>query len=215
MILKIHKEIMDYSRLKRRIFTGTVFVIFFLIILFFNKFLFIFTTIIYCLILLEIFLNFNKKNILFLYVLISFISFHLYFFYNFNIIFFIYVSVLIILFDSFSYFFGSFFGYKKILPQISPNKTYEGLILGYIFSLITVFPFFINLFAVGFFMFILISTILIVFAFIGDLIQSYYKRQSNIKDSSSLLPGHGGFFDRFDSFILVLIFINPIQFFFK
>ena len=64
-------------------------------------------------------------------------------------------------------------------------------------------------------MFILISTILIVFAFIGDLIQSYYKRQSNIKDSSSLLPGHGGFFDRFDSFILVLIFINPIQFFFK
>ena len=49
--------------------------------------------------------------------------------------------------------------------------------------------------------------VLIIFAIMGDLIESFFKRKNNIKHSSNLLPGHGGFFDRFDSFLPSVIFL--------
>ena len=54
---------------------------------------------------------------------------------------------------------------------------------------------------------------IIIFSFIGDIIESFFKRNSNIKDSSNFIPGHGGFFDLFDSFIMSIIFLNFFNYF--
>ena len=86
--------------------------------------------------------------------------------------------------------------------MISPNKTYEGLFFGYIF---TIFTLFLILFTYDYkfsIKLILIINLIIIFSFCGDLFESYLKRKSNIKDSGKLIPGHGGFFDRFDSFVM-------------
>ena len=54
---------------------------------------------------------------------------------------------------------------------------------------------------------IFLINFIILFAFSGDIIESYFKRKNKLKNSSNLLPGHGGFFDRFDSFIFAIIFL--------
>ena len=90
-----------------------------------------------------------------------------------------------------------------MLLSISPNKTYEGLIGGVIFTTFTMSFFnyiFTNYYTLSY---ILIILSIIFLSFVGDIIESYFKRLSKIKNSSKLIPGHGGFFDRFDSFILV------------
>ena len=55
---------------------------------------------------------------------------------------------------------------------------------------------------------ILLINLIIITSIIGDLIESYFKRINKIKDSSNYLPGHGGYFDRFDSFISSIIFLT-------
>ena len=113
--------------------------------------------------------------------------------------------IIIISFDIFSYIVGSSIGKNKFLNNISPNKTLEGLIGGLFFSYLMAlvycytFNFDINL-SLLFFIFLIISS-----SFVGDLIESIFKRKNNIKNSSNILLGHGGFFDRFDSFILSFI----------
>tara|TARA_Y100000591_G_C21509055_1_gene533736 strand:- start:277 stop:666 length:390 start_codon:yes stop_codon:yes gene_type:complete len=115
---------------------------------------------------------------------------------------FIIIILTITIFDTSSYLLGSLIGRTKIL-SISPNKTYEGLLGGIIFTIIFMIIFnyiFLNSY---FFSFIVVILSIIFLAFLGDIIESYFKRLSNIKNSSNLIPGHGGFLDRFDSFILV------------
>ena len=56
----------------------------------------------------------------------------------------------------------------------------------------------------------ILANLVIVFSFFGDVIQSYFKRLNYLKDSETFIPGHGGFFDRFDSFLLVIIPISVI-----
>jgi len=113
--------------------------------------------------------------------------------------------IIIISFDIFSYLIGSKIGKNTIAISISPNKTYEGLFGGIISSIfISIFySLYINL-TVNLYLIIFILLI-IVSSFIGDMVESYFKRQNNIKNSSNYLPGHGGFFDRFDSFIISII----------
>ena len=125
---------------------------------------------------------------------------------------FIIIFICVISFDSYSYIFGKFLKGKKLLPKISPKKTFSGLIFGTIFSFLTIFILnhFFNLFIINSFnLFIII--IILFSSFIGDLIESLIKRKLLIKDISNFLPGHGGIFDRFDSFLFVFIVVNFIN----
>ena len=103
------------------------------------------------------------------------------------------------IFDTFAYVIGSKFGTNFIVKKISPNKTLEGLIGGMIgsiiFGLMSGYIFEINLLALIF----MVGGFL---AFIGDLLISYFKRQSGVKDTGSILPGHGGILDRIDSHLI-------------
>ena len=104
------------------------------------------------------------------------------------------------IFDTFAYIVGSNFGRTKIAKEISPNKTYEGLVAGTIFSVI--YGYLVCIFLNIDLLIIPCFVIGCLFAFLGDLLISYFKRRSGIKDTGSLLPGHGGVLDRLDSHLL-------------
>ena len=202
---------MDYKNLFLRTITSLVLIIFFSIFIFFNEYLPIAIFLIYISLLIESIIYFNKIKfkIVFLifYLFISFISAEIYLIYFFNLKVFIFFILIMIFFDTTSYLFGSFFGNKKILPNISPNKTYEGLILGFISTIFfaIIFNYFILVF--DFINLLFFTFIIILSSFIGDIIESFFKRLAKIKNSSNLLPGHGGIFDRLDGFILSIIIL--------
>ena len=100
--------------------------------------------------------------------------------------------------DILAYILGSLFKGPKIIPSISPNKTWSGTIMSYVISVILLLLFF-NFSK-------LYSFILPLTFFIGDIYFSNFKRVLNIKDYGSLIKGHGGFLDRFDSSFLSLSF---------
>ena len=107
--------------------------------------------------------------------------------------------------DVFAYFGGKTFGKRKLAPSISPNKTWEGFFSGYVGSFVAAYLF---LLAIPYespltvLQLIPLSILVGTFGPIGDLLESKLKRKAGVKDSSNLLPGHGGFFDRFDALIL-------------
>ena len=113
----------------------------------------------------------------------------------------LYIIFSIWIFDSFSLIGGKLIKGKKLIPVISPNKTYSGFLAGLIFlslfSALVIYIFNISLL-------LMFGTLLIgVISFLGDASESYLKRYLNIKDFSNLLPGHGGLLDRMDAFILI------------
>ena len=200
---------MDYKNLLIRAFvTLILLLIYFLLFLTNDNLIIYLIIIIYFIILIEVLFNFiNLKNILILYIAFSFFFFVLYYNYYFNIIEFNLLILTIITFDIFSYLVGNFLGKKKIFKYISPNKTYFGLIGGVLLSNIFSF-FYILYFNKKYFLDnIFLINLIIFFAFAGDIIESYFKRKNKLKNSSNFLPGHGGFFDRFDSFIFAIIFL--------
>jgi phosphatidate cytidylyltransferase len=107
--------------------------------------------------------------------------------------------------DSAAYFVGRAIGKRKLSPKISPNKTWEGAIANFLFSIfgfwIVTFSFIEN-FPIS--ISILCGASIGVFGQIGDLAESKLKRQVGAKDSSNIFPGHGGALDRFDSFLFAL-----------
>jgi len=112
--------------------------------------------------------------------------------------------------DSGAYFIGKSYGKNKLWPEISPNKTIEGffggilsaLIVGIIFQAVTNFT-------ESYLHLVVITIFVSVFGQIGDLVESALKRHYDVKDSGTILPGHGGILDRFDS----LLFVLPILYF--
>jgi len=107
--------------------------------------------------------------------------------------------------DTGAWFFGKNFGKNKLWPTVSPNKTIEGLLGGALTAGILgtlSWNYFVSFSG---FKYLILFVALGVLSQIGDLIQSKLKRQFGIKDSSSLIPGHGGVYDRIDS----LIFVAP------
>ncbi len=116
--------------------------------------------------------------------------------------------------DSFAYFGGKLLGKHKLSPKISPKKTIEGTFFGLLggivagMSMYIIFPEKFYSFSI---LFILIASVAIQFlGQLGDLIESLIKRYFGVKDSSNIIPGHGGVFDRIDS----LIFTAPAFFIF-
>lgn len=110
--------------------------------------------------------------------------------------------------DCFAYIIGSITGGKhKMAPVISPSKSWEGFIGGFVMVVasVLIFRYFIHIESYLFWMLFVIIAYL--FGTCGDLLESSLKRHVSIKDSGKFLPGHGGAFDRFDSFILAIPFI--------
>ncbi len=107
--------------------------------------------------------------------------------------------------DTFAFIFGSKFGKSKILPAISPNKTWVGSLAGLMGAfLVTLIFFYLNIenkidLDITLLDLFIFSIITGVFGQIGDFSESIMKRQVNIKDTGTILMGHGGFLDRFDS----------------
>ncbi|HET7152366.1 MAG TPA: phosphatidate cytidylyltransferase [Candidatus Kapabacteria bacterium] len=109
--------------------------------------------------------------------------------------------------DSAAYFVGRAIGRHKLALRISPNKTWEGAIGGFVFSIITMAvakTYFLPFMAMRDAM--VIGVIVGIFGQLGDLAESLLKRDAGAKDSSTIIPGHGGAFDRFDS----LLFVAPL-----
>ena len=107
--------------------------------------------------------------------------------------------------DTGAWFFGKNFGKHKLWPAVSPKKTVEGLIGGMFFTAMCSTIAWNVLFPVFSWYYPLIFAFCGLISQIGDLVQSKLKREFEIKDSSNLIPGHGGVYDRIDS----LIFLSP------
>lgn len=109
--------------------------------------------------------------------------------------------------DSFAYLIGKNFGKQKLFEIISPKKTVEGFLGGLFFSCVA--SYFIATFTgtLDSTKWLILSIIISVFGTLGDLIESKFKRQANVKDSGVIMPGHGGLLDRLDSIIFAAPFI--------
>jgi len=155
----------------------------------------------------------KKKNFLFIIgifflLLAAYSTITFYFKYSHNF-FFLWVLLIIWLSDIGGYIFGKLFGGKK-LSKISPNKTWSGAFGSIVLSQFAGVVFFFNSILEINFKLFLIQFLLSVIAQFGDLIMSYCKRLNKVKDSSKLLPGHGGILDRIDGLIWVMVVANII-----
>lgn len=109
--------------------------------------------------------------------------------------------------DTFAYLIGRSIGKNKLFEKVSPKKTIEGFVGGLIFAAVAA------IISADFFLhepkirWIIIATIVSTFGTLGDLIESKFKRIAGIKDSGTIMPGHGGILDRLDSIIFVAPFV--------
>ncbi|SJZ64936.1 phosphatidate cytidylyltransferase [Selenihalanaerobacter shriftii] len=105
--------------------------------------------------------------------------------------------------DTAAYFTGLNFGKHKLAPNISPNKTIEGALGGIAGSLLIVLIYGSWL-SIGIKERIVLGVLLAIVSQLGDLVESAFKRDAQIKDSGNIIPGHGGILDRFDSLLFTL-----------
>ena len=122
-----------------------------------------------------------------------------------------YLVTLVTSMDIFGYIGGNLLGKNKIAPKISNGKTVEGTVIGLFFTVI-ISCFFIEILSFNYITAIILGIVVGFLAFLGDLLESSFKRKIGIKDSGNIIPGHGGLLDRFDGYILVFslspFFIN-------
>tara|TARA_B110001454_G_C12716384_1_gene432738 strand:+ start:822 stop:1616 length:795 start_codon:yes stop_codon:yes gene_type:complete len=119
------------------------------------------------------------------------------------------ISILVMIWvnDSFAFLVGKNIGKRKLFVSVSPKKTQEGFLGGLVFALIAAYI--ISLFNKDFstINWLIIALIVSVIGTIGDLVESKFKRQANIKDSGAIMPGHGGMLDRLDSLLFAAPFV--------
>ena len=154
---------------------------------------------------------FSKKSLLFIFGLIILVIFlisilRIYNFSEFNLKF-LWLILITWLTDIGGYIFGKLFGGPKLI-KISPNKTWSGLVGSIILSQFAFLIFFLDpnyKFSISI---LFAQFVLSITGQVGDIMMSYVKRLNNKKDTSNLIPGHGGFLDRVDGLIWIMIFGN-------
>ncbi|MDR3668073.1 MAG: phosphatidate cytidylyltransferase [Ignavibacteriaceae bacterium] len=105
--------------------------------------------------------------------------------------------------DSAAYYGGTALGKHRLFPRVSPKKSWEGAVFGFVFALLTMIAAkYLILDFLDWNTIISFGFIIGIIGQLGDLVESLLKRDSQVKDSSHILPGHGGIFDRFDSLLL-------------
>ena len=163
----------------------------------------------------------KSKVYAFVYVLLPFFLIH--FFgkiesLNFNSVFdpslILLMFILTWTFDTFAYLFGVRFGKTKIMPSVSPKKSWEGFAGGFIFTVIASFITTHYFLEVDNSIALAMSLFLPFTATLGDFTESYFKRKAGVKDSGNFIPGHGGMLDRMDAFMITIpvlyIYLNII-----
>lgn len=110
--------------------------------------------------------------------------------------------------DTAAYFAGVKLGKHKLLERVSPNKTWEGAAFGFVFAILSMLAArFLVLDYLTTWDAVVLGSFVGVFGQLGDLIESRFKRDADVKDSSAIIPGHGGVYDRFDSLVFVAPFV--------
>lgn len=110
-------------------------------------------------------------------------------------------------FDTGAFFVGHFLGRHKLAPTISPGKTWEGAFGGLVFTIAAALLFAMWPLGIPWYLALLLGVLLAVAATLGDLAESLIKRQTHVKDSGQIMPGHGGILDRVDSLIFGVIVV--------
>ena len=118
------------------------------------------------------------------------------------------IFILIWVNDSFAYLVGKTLGKTKLFPAVSPKKTWEGTIGGFIFTLGAAYIMALYEPIVNPLQWVILAAVIVVTGSLGDLIESKFKRAAGVKDSGAILPGHGGMLDRLDS----LVFAAPFAY---
>ena len=121
---------------------------------------------------------------------------------------FIALMIMVWSYDSVAYAVGKWMGRHKMMPNVSPGKSWEGFFGG--LSAAVGLGMFYAQYSMTTEVWLLISVALVVAATLGDLSESLLKRARGVKDSGRAIPGHGGFLDRFDALLFVLAFIVPL-----
>ena len=109
--------------------------------------------------------------------------------------------------DTGAYFVGSVIGKHKLFERISPGKTWEGSAGGLVFALLTAWGLSFIFKQLDIQHWLILAIIIVVFGSLGDLVESMLKRSLGIKDSGTIMPGHGGMLDRFDAVLLSAPFV--------
>jgi phosphatidate cytidylyltransferase len=110
-------------------------------------------------------------------------------------------------FDAAAFFSGHYFGRHKLAPHISPAKTWEGACGGLVLSIAAALLLTVGPLGVPWYLAILLGILVGVAAVLGDLAESLIKRQTHVKDSGQIMPGHGGMLDRIDSLLFAVIVV--------
>lgn len=152
-----------------------------------------------------------------IYVAVPFALLHIAVFYNDTYSFQIIIGALFIQWasDTGAYFAGVKFGKRKLFERISPKKTWEGALGGTILAFIFAIIMAANFDEIADWQWLCIAGIIVIAGTYGDLVESLFKRSIEVKDSGSIIPGHGGFLDRFDGLLLSAPFISAFLMLFE
>ncbi len=151
-----------------------------------------------------------------MYVVLPFSMLHLIAFQNYGYSFQMVMGILFLIWanDTGAYLVGKKWGKHKLFERISPGKTWEGFVGGFILALLVSLLISFYFKDISQWKWFVIAIIITVVGTYGDLVESMFKRNLQVKDSGTLIPGHGGFLDRFDAFLLAVPFVLAFLLFF-